>query len=105
MIIEGLKLKQFLKGTTEATYMYNFIPHLQARTHVFTNGSPPRSRACVCVVIYTPVLQKGFFTGNLGGLFWLPSLLFLAIVLPMTEAIKWSARRHPDGFVARTLAW
>ena len=57
------------------------------------------------VVVFIPALQPIFLTANLGGIGWLPHLVFLLIMLPYTEMTKWAARNHPESWWATRMAW
>jgi len=61
---------------------------------------------CVMLaVVFVPFLQPIFQTADVPGVAWLPALGFAVWVFAYTEASKRRARRHPDGWWARNMAW
>ena len=59
----------------------------------------------ITVFVWSPPLQPYFFTHNLSGPIWASSLVFGAFILGATELIKKQVREHPQGWVAKNLAW
>lgn len=58
-------------------------------------------------IIYVPIFHNpsAFGTADLGGYFWLPNIAYGIFITALNEFIKYHARNHPDGRVAKTLAW
>lgn len=56
-------------------------------------------------VVYIPALNNLFYTNAVIGVAWLFNLGFGVFIFAYTEVVKYYARRDPEGFVARHVAW
>lgn len=56
-------------------------------------------------VVYIPALNNLFYTHAVIGVAWLFNLGFGIFIFVYTESVKYFARRDPEGFVARHVAW
>ena len=63
------------------------------------------SLTLMVIIVYVPQLQLYLGSYPVKGINWSLSLIFLAYIMPLTETIKFLARRYKDGFVAKYIAY